>query len=377
MMAQDLTYGVCGGSFEYDYGYGEFEEQVNTNLPYNLYDENPNYYPNFSHQNHHIQYQQQPPTQNSLYNQFQMPQYEHFHTHPQQKDEPNFDIQDMILQMMGDQQNFFTKILEESQNRSNVLQSILTHGEELSIRIAQMKETQEKPQTNTLHQSLSIEHECEFEAMTFDEEDMKWEEPISLSSCEYESVVFDEEDMRLSKPNTLSLCEYEGVTFDVNIEVLEKELMRRSEAPIYDWYGDSDDDKPMEEAYAGYVSCNEEDKWSCEIALLEEPILEKFELCFHEEDEFLFPIDHEDFFAPTMKPMIVGDDMVDLLQKVKLSYKGYLVEKLKNKLANERACGDLAPTISTPKVSDHQCYENSPSSLEGLTNPNAIIITKK
>ncbi|XP_074299031.1 uncharacterized protein LOC141630039 [Silene latifolia] len=271
--------------------------------------------------------------------------------------------------MMGDQQNFFKEMLEESQRRDIVLQGIVTQGEELEIQIAQIKETQ----LTTPHHSLDIDHECEFEGVTFDE---KWEEPTSLSSCEYESVVFDEKDMKLSKPNTLNLCEYEGVSFDVNVEMVEEELMKRSEAPIYDLYGDSDDDKPMEEAYAGYVSCNEEEEWSCEISLLEEPILEKFEVCFHEEDEFLFPISHEDYLAPTMEPMIVGEDMVDLLQKVKASYKSYLVAKLKEKLAREATCGNLAPTMSTSKVSSHQCYENSPSTLEGLKNSNAIIITK-
>ncbi|XP_074308011.1 uncharacterized protein LOC141642914 [Silene latifolia] len=352
MMMQDLTYGVCGGSFEYDYGYGEFEEQVNTNLPYHLYNENPNHYPNFSHQNYHTQYQQQPPTQYPFHNELQLPQYNHLHTCPQQKDEP---IQNMILQMMGDQQNFFNQMLEESRKEDNVLKDIVIQREELRIQIAQLKEFQ----ANTHHRSLDIEHKCEFEVVTFDMEDEKWEEPSSLSSCDYESVVFDEEDMRLSKSNTLNLCEYEGVSFDVNIEVLKEELHGDH---IYDSREDSNND---DEPRGGIHT----------ITLLEEPILEAFEIPYHEEERPSFII-HEDHLAPIMDPMIIEEDMLDLLQKAKVSYKSYLVKKLKEKIAREATCEDLAPIISTPMVSDHQSHENSPSTHEGLINSNAIVITK-
>ncbi|XP_074315462.1 uncharacterized protein LOC141651661 [Silene latifolia] len=63
--------------------------------------------------------------------------------------------------------------------------------------------------------------------------------------------------------------------------MVEGELFKKNEVPTYDSYEDSHDDKIVIEAYEDYVSCkdlwNREEEWTCEITLLEDPILEKFE----------------------------------------------------------------------------------------------------
>ncbi|XP_074318510.1 protein FAR1-RELATED SEQUENCE 5-like [Silene latifolia] len=122
----------------------------------------------------------------------------------------------------------------------------------------------------------------------------------------------------------------------------------------------------MEEDDEGKIGPN--DKWSCEINLLEEPIFEKFEVCLEEEEECL----HENLLKPTMELMILGDDIMDLLTKVKSSYKNYLVEKLKERAKKEPTCGKLAPTIPTPKTPHHKCHGSSPSILGRSPSPNLV-----